>query len=177
VLLQPEPIVVKWHDPLPKDPPLTATCKQIRKEASSVYGKNHLEIHLQNLKITKVTDWMQLSQPRMALYQGAEMVITIFNGDWGEKGAPGGKPWENMLVWIELYYEHRCCRLVDLPPTEGSEDEDDEEPKRSLCHQVHLAVEIFDEVDELLEKDETMTLAELLQAVSKHEHTMARFYA
>jgi len=141
-----------------------------------VYGKNHLEIHLQNLKITKVTDWMQLSPPRMALYQGAEMVITIFNGDWGEKGAPGGKPWENMLAWIELYHEGRCCRLVDLPK-ESSEDEDDEpEPKPSLCHQVQLAVKIFDEVDELLEKDDNMTLAELLQAVSKHEGTMARFY-
>ncbi|GAB7330100.1 hypothetical protein MBLNU13_g01783t1 [Cladosporium sp. NU13] len=162
-----DPIVVEWHDPLPMNPPLLGTCKRIRTEASSVYGKNHLKIVSKNLNITKATNWM---------------------GRQGEKGPPGGHPWQNMLTWVELYYHQRCRRLVDLPaedsdPKEGDpEDSDDEEPKvigleRKPCYQVELAVKIFDMLDKLLEKDNKITLAKIRKAVSKHQHDMSRVRA
>lgn len=66
------------------DPLLLSTCKQVRAEASSVYGKNRLEIQLMNLNITKVTNWKRLSPPRMALYQDSEMELSMFLGNWDD---------------------------------------------------------------------------------------------
>jgi hypothetical protein len=128
-----------------------------------------------NLNITKVTDWMGLSAPRMALYQGSEMELSIFMGDWGDDGPPGGYPWLNMLAWIDLYYQGRCRRIVDLPAKESEGEES--KPKPKPTHQVEVAIKIFDEVDELLEKDDNMTLAKLLEAVGKHQRAMSRFLA
>lgn len=153
------------------DPPLLGTCKQIRAEASGVYGKNRLEIQLMNLNITKVTNWMGLSPPRMALYEGSEMELSMFLGK-RHGPLPGGSPWDNMLAWVELYYQQRCRRIVDLPAKESEDDET--KPKSKPSHHVELAVKIFDMVDELLEKDSKMTLAKLRKAVSKHRVAMSR---
>ena len=73
--------VFEEENPLPVDPPLLGTCKQIRTEASEVYGKNYFKIVLKNLNITKITSWMGLSLPRMALYESAEMAIAMFFRD------------------------------------------------------------------------------------------------
>lgn len=170
-LLLPAPIIVKWRDLLPMGPPLLSICKQIREEASSVYGKNHLEIQLMNLNITKVTSWMGLSPPRMALYQGSEMELSMVLGSrHGE--LPGGSPWDIMLTWVELYYQQRCRRIVDLPTKDSENNETT--PKFKPSHHVELAVKIFDMIDELLEKDSNMTLAKLRKAVSKHRVAMSR---
>lgn len=123
VLIQDEPIVFRDSKRFPKDPPLLSTCKQIRAEASGIYGKNRLEISLLSFDITKVTNWMRLSPPRVALYEKSEIGLTTFGGNWGVNGPPGGNPWQNLLTWVELYYQRRCRRIVGLPARDNGVEE------------------------------------------------------
>lgn len=84
----------------------------------------------------------------------------------------GGNIWPNLLTWIDLYRQGRCRHIVDLDlktPRYRSE----EWPNR----EVELAIKAFDLVDELLEKNNDMTVPKLRKAVSKHRRTMMRLYS
>ena len=168
-LVEEKPLQFGFFDKhFPKDPPLLSTCKQIRAEASGVYGKNHLRITVFNLNITRLTKWMRLSPPRVALYENSELILTTVSGKHMDHWW-GGEIWENLLTWIDLYRQGRCRRIVDLDPKlrEAWGEE-------RLSLEVELAVKVFDMVDELLEKDNRMSMSELRKAVSIHRRTMSR---
>lgn len=66
-----------------------------------------------------------------------------------------------MLAWVELYYQQRCRRIVDLPKKDSENDETKSSFKPS--HHVELAVKIFNAVDKLLEEDGNMTPGQTTQ--------------
>lgn len=143
-----------------------STCKQIRAEASDIYGKNRLEVCLFNFNVTRLVDWMRDSPPRLALYENLEVFLTTLSGrNTPEKH--GGDPWPNILKWIKLYRQGRCRRIVDPEPKHGQYPWSND--------QVDLVVKIFDLVDELLENDSDMSMAKLNKAVSIHRRAIKRY--
>lgn len=111
---------------------------------------------------------MRLSPPRVALYENSELISTTVAGKHADHRW-GGEIWTNLLTWIDLYRQGRCRRIVNLDPKlkEAWEEE-------RLSLEVELAVKVFDMVDELLEEDNRMNMAELRNAVSIHRRTMLR---
>lgn len=145
---------------------MLSTCKQIRAEASSIYGKNDLRISLTDLDITRVTNWMRLSPPRVALYEDSELFLNHLSGT-GRNRAYEAEKWSNLLTWIDLYRQGRCRRVVELDPKYGL-------AQRSKNNTADVAIRVFDMVDELLAKDDDITTAELHRAVSIHRRAMKR---
>lgn len=167
VLVQEKTIIVKLSDKFPSDPPLLATCKQIRSEASSIYGENHLEMSLYNLDITKVTRWMRLSPPRVALYANSSMFLCITSSL--AKGVMHDDDcWSNLLTWVDLYCQSRCRRIVDSSTEVDGFSIDGGSPTPWVV----LAVETFDMVDKLLPKN-NMTMGRINSAVQAHRRASA----
>jgi hypothetical protein len=167
VLVQDEVILVRGNEHFPKDPPLLSTCKQIRVGASSIYGENRLEVQTYNLNITKITDWMRLSPPRVALYKKSELYLSIMSGSAYGKDY-GLDCWPNLLVWVDLYFHKRCRRVV-APSTNRGVNGNDKEPDKisTPAFEAAYAVKIFDIVDELL-KEDGMTMGKIRKALKPH---------
>jgi len=124
--------------------------------------------------MTKFAAWMHLSVPRMALYEGADLSLTMFSGFW-EGGPPGGNPWVNLLAWVKDYYHGRVRRIVDRPTVEYSDSvSDDDNIHVKPRSQVELAIKIFDEVEEMMKKNPEVTWAEVSKAVGKHRRAFLR---
>lgn len=111
---------------------------------------------------------MRLSPPRVALYEGSELFLSHLSFGTGKIRAYDAKKWSNLLTWVDLYRQGRCRRMVELDPKYGL-------TQRSENTTADVAINVFDMVDELLEKDNDITTAELHRAVSIYRRHMKKF--
>jgi hypothetical protein len=132
---------------------------------------NHLQVQLYNLDITKITDWMRLSPPRVALYKESELYLSIISGSaYGKEY--GLDCWPNLLVWVDLYFQGRCRRIVTRANDVGKNTK---EPAKipTPSFEGQFAVKVFDIVDELL-KEDGMTMAKIRKALKPHRRAFLK---
>ena len=96
------------------EPPLLATCKQIRREGMDVfYGDNRFRISLPHYDSTICMLWLKKVRKMREVGD-----IHVSPACYGGQG-PGinHREWENLIVWLKRYHE-KTVRMRFNPPTQ-----------------------------------------------------------
>lgn len=130
-------------------PALLQTCRLIRKESATIYFKeNNFNFRIHSLDMTRTEEWVALSD----LHANAKVSL-------GFRGQP---KWENLLVWLEHFWEDRWLGFSD-----PNNDEQEISNGGSVVHHVFTIVEELKEAPEMTWEKVRTVLESVQQCVRR----------